>query len=76
MNIGIYWNFGASWTKRELRSDIRKRNGDETSWPCASARLVQNEPLWGDDCNNNKNKKQQPSVHQQPPVDIAPTVIR
>ena len=30
---------------------------------------VSPDTLWGDD---NNNKQQQPSVHQQPPVDIAP----
>jgi len=37
--------------------------------------------LSGDDDDNNNNKhqqqqQQQPRAHQQPPVDIAPTVIR
>ena len=27
--FGIYIKFGASWTKRELRSDIRKRTDDK-----------------------------------------------
>ena len=39
--------------------------------PRALLEVIPDPPV-GDDDNN----KQQPSVHQQPPVDIAPRVIR
>ena len=39
-----YAKFGARSTKREIRSCSVSLTGDKTSWPCASARLVQNDP--------------------------------
>ena len=78
-SLRYYAKFGARSTKRELRSCSGSLTGDKTSWPCASARLVQNDPPVGrqrQQQSTTNNNKQQPGVHQQPPVDIAPMVIR
>ena len=74
--IGFYTKFGASWTKRELRSDICEINCDKTSWPCASARLVQNDPPCGattTTTNNTKPQQQQQQQQQQTTTQRAST---
>ena len=62
-----YAKFGARSPKRELRSYHASLAGDKTSWPCASARLVQNDPPPGPWITKNK-----PPPIPRPPISTHP----